>query len=78
VRTSTLSKKKNDLNLKSVSDVNFWWTPFKDYLQISKGIEDWRTTIEAGNFQLYLSDFLFDVEGGKFQKDFRDMIYHNF
>jgi hypothetical protein len=57
------------------TELKFWWPLLKDYLQNSKGFKDWRDAVVSDEFQIYLSDFLFDIDGGKFQKDFRDLIY---
>jgi hypothetical protein len=57
------------------TELKFWWPPLRDYLESKKGFEDWRDAIVADDFQLFLSDFLFDREGIKFQKHFRKVIY---
>ena len=71
VNRSLVVKVNQNLNYQ-FSEVSFWWTPLKKYLQEKAGFEDWRDAFEdVDDFRLHLSDFLFHAEGAQSRKNFR-------
>ena len=68
---SYVSKEVQNLQSR-FSEVSFWWTPLRKYLQDKVGFEDWRDAFnDEEDFSLHLSDFLFSPEGAQSRKNFR-------
>ena len=68
----SLVGKANQSLQSQFSEVSFWWTPLRKYLQETVGFEDWRDAFDnVDDFRLYLSDFLFHPDGAQSRKNFR-------
>ena len=53
------------------SATGFWWTDLKEFMKKHKYVKDWREAFPAGQFPLYLSDFLHHEDGSIYNNSFR-------
>ncbi len=53
------------MKVRITSASDFWWSSFKNYLNHTKNVSDWRNAVNSGDYALFLSDFLYSPDGAK-------------
>eukprot|EP00095_Tigriopus_kingsejongensis_P005354 maker-scaffold34_size539781-snap-gene-1.9 protein:Tk05354 transcript:maker-scaffold34_size539781-snap-gene-1.9-mRNA-1 annotation:"hypothetical protein DAPPUDRAFT_306990" len=52
---------------KILKSYDSWWVPFKTFIETKRNVTDWRTMVREGNFEMFLSDFLFSKVGSRYK-----------